>query len=167
MLPNKSHKFKGKNAKTKNGKMPAGLTWHKKWPQHPVSPDFHPAASLERWPEDMIWIRIWILDPIYIYKQPEMGKRRRCQLDWGRGQVVFPLIRFIFVIVLPRKMRVERQLNCLPGQTAIKNGNRKKIENLMFVCVSIQCLFVCRKAVVVWLCLSHVLLVIDLSDYFI
>jgi len=46
-------------------------------------------------------------------------------------------------------------------------GIGKKIENLMFVCVSIQCLFVCRKAVVVWLFLSHVLLVIDLSDYFI
>jgi len=146
MLPNKSHKFKGKNAKTKNGKMPAGLTWHKKWPQHPNPPGFskplHTTFSLERWPEDMIWIRIWILDPIYIYKQPEMGKRRRCQLDWGRGQVVFPLIRFIFVIVLPRKMRVERQLNCLPGQTAIKNGNRKK--NRKFnVCLRFNSMFVC------------------------
>jgi len=95
------------------------------------------------------------------------GETQAVPTGLRRGQVVFPLIRFIFVIVLPRKMRVERQLNCLPGQTAIKNGNRKKIENLMFVCVSIQCLFVCRKAVVVWLCLSHVLLVIDLSDYFI
>lgn len=123
--------------------------WRKKWPQaHRFS-----IPSTRRLTWAMAGGHDLDLDlgsDTYKNKQEEMGKRRQCQIKvdgWAwPGGMHHDSIHFCNCFA--RKMRVKRQqqLNCLPGQTAIKNASRKN-RNLMFVCVSIQCLFVCRKAV--------------------